>query len=71
MLKLVWQTKSAFLYECFKNERLGSRANGGNAYDYSAYIALKEKYLIKPDVETIYRSDDNYLSYMWRLCNTR
>ncbi|MFC2175550.1 glycosyltransferase family 4 protein [Bacteroidota bacterium] len=68
-MKVCWQTRSQVLYDSIVNEKLLEKANGGNAYDFQAAMALHSEFELNTDQPTVYRSSDNPLSYWWRMKN--
>ncbi|MCR9287870.1 MAG: glycosyltransferase family 4 protein [Bacteroidetes bacterium] len=71
MKTISWQTKSSLLFQCLKEKTLSAGANGGNAYDFHAAMALSQKHSLDTDFKSIYRSDDNIFSYWKRLTGHR
>ncbi len=68
-MKVAWQTRSQILYDSIVNEQLSPKANGGNAYDFQAAMALSSDFDLYADSKSVYRSSDNPLSYWWRMRN--
>ena len=68
-MKIAWQTRSQILQDSIVNNWLSPKANGGNAYDFQAAIALSSDFDLYVDSESVYLDSDNPLSYWWRMRN--
>ena len=65
MKKIIWQTKTHVVSDSFRDQRLSSVANGGNAYDYYSAMALKEKFSVEMSEAALLQAGESMLSY-WR-----
>ncbi len=67
MKKLLWQTRSSLVYDSFESGKLQNGANGGNAYDFHAALALKKKFETSIDKNTLLLVGENTFRYWMRL----
>jgi len=65
MKKIVWQTRSAIVAESIRTGILSPDANGGNAYDVHAALAIARDFNLEVSDAAILRKDDQLLKY-WR-----
>jgi glycosyltransferase involved in cell wall biosynthesis len=69
MKKVSWQSRSAVVWEAVKSGSLPDSSNGGNSYDFHAFMALKQKFNIDIDDAAVKRKEDSFPSYWWRMAN--
>ena len=66
-MKITWQTRSEVLFDSIGKAELSAKANGGNAYDFQAAMALSSIFNLETDKASVYTKSDNPLSYWWRM----
>lgn len=66
-MKISWQTRSEVLFDSIDKAALSPKANGGNAYDFQAAMALSSSFNLETDAASVYTRSDNPLSYWWRM----
>ncbi|CAN5477585.1 hypothetical protein BH11BAC1_BH11BAC1_11890 [soil metagenome] len=69
MKKILWQSRTPVVFDAIQSGRLPDGANGGNAYDYFAAIALKEKFDLQMDEVAVLKRKDSFRSYWWRMAH--
>ena len=69
MEKVVWQSRSPVVAEAVRSRALPDSANGGNAYDFHAFMALTNSFNMKIDEAAVKQKSDSFLSYWWRMTN--
>lgn len=68
-MTIAWQTRSALLFDSIEEGKLALKANGGNAYDFEAAMALRSSFELNADRASVYTATDNPLSYWLRMRN--
>ena len=69
MVKIIWQSRAPVVYEAVQSGHLPDGANGGNAYDYFAAMALKEEFDFSMDEAAVLKKKDSFHSYWWRMAH--
>ena len=69
MEKIFWQSRSPVVAEAIRSRVLPDSANGGNAYDFHAYMALMNAFEMHIDQTAVKKKSDSFLSYWWRMAN--
>ena len=69
MEKVFWQSRSPVVAEAARTKVLPDSANGGNAYDYHAFMALMHSFEMRIDETAVKKKGDSFLSYWWRMAN--
>ena len=67
MKKILWQTRAPLVYDSFQSGKLLNGANGGNAYDFHAALALKNNFEINIDKNALLIEKENTLGYWMRM----
>lgn len=66
-MKIAWQTRSPLLYKSIVGKQLDEGANGGNAYDFQAAMAIASGLDLVPDEHSVYSSADNPFTYWLKM----
>ena len=66
-MKVAWQTRSPLLHNSIVAQHLDPRANGGNAYDFQAAMAIGSELSLAADKQSVYTSSDNPFSYWLKM----
>lgn len=69
MEKVFWQSRSNVVADAARSKTIPGNANGGNAYDIQAYLALMQEFEMQIDEKAVMKSNDSLLSYWWRMSN--
>jgi glycosyltransferase involved in cell wall biosynthesis len=67
MKRISWQSRTPVVFEAVQSGQLTPGANGGNAYDFYAAMALKEEFDLHMDEAAVMKKSDTFLSYWWRM----
>lgn len=69
LAKIVWQTKSPVVSECFNKKSITSIIKGGNSYNFYALTALAQKFDVSIDKNAIKNNDQSMVNYIYRNYN--
>lgn len=69
MKKIYWQSRTPVLFKAVQSGHLPAGANGGNAYDFHAAMALKEDFDLQMDEAAVMKKSDSFRSYWWRMAH--
>lgn len=67
MTNILWQARTNVVFDSFQQGRLANAANGGNAYDYFAAMALTSDFKVTMDKASVIKADENLFNYWWRM----
>ncbi|HKR04618.1 MAG TPA: glycosyltransferase family 4 protein [Bacteroidia bacterium] len=67
MKKILWQSRSPVVFNSILSGKLIQGANGGNAYDFHAAMALKKNFKVIADGKALFSKSDNILRYRNRM----
>jgi len=67
MKKVIWQSRSSVVEESFREGRISPVANGGNAYDIQASLALRKEFDISVSGAAVQLSAESVFSYWKRM----
>ena len=71
MKKILWQTRTRVTAGSFRDRCLSPVANGGNAYDYFAAMALSETYDVQMSEAALVQAGESTWSYWLRMRKDR
>lgn len=66
MIKVIWQSKNSIIADSINSGKLLPGNNGGNAYDFSAAMALKKKFDVHADEKAVMKEKENVFQYWAR-----
>jgi len=66
-MKIIWQTQSQLLHDSIINNKLADNANGGHAYDFQAFQAIRNVSDISIDSSAPRGKSENILTYWHRI----
>jgi glycosyltransferase involved in cell wall biosynthesis len=67
MKKILWQTKSAVIFNSFRQGKLMNAASGGNTYDFQAAQALASRFDFEMDETAVKKPGEHALHYWMRM----
>lgn len=67
MRKITWQSRSRVVTDSFREKHLSLSANGGNAYDFHAAMALSETFDFTMSEDACMRPDESTWRYWYRM----